>query len=256
MNLIKDALWVLGDSFCAESLHPHRWAQYAKEYFEKKYPSKSITRYYNYAEGSCDTQTIMDNWIKLIPHMNEDDVLIVCLSDISRARFPNKVEIQQTTPFHPNPFNAPVINSYFMYGPAGWDPTNSDLSVSRADVPFPTLEEWRDYTRFTNFLNSTKGYDKSRIDVIESLYKITPCRKKFIYTWADYGIGSIDNTILKSENIHSKKWIDENIMGGKWESQHESWIRSNGEIGVKDDGHLSDACERMMFNYFVNEFKL
>jgi hypothetical protein len=45
-------------------------------------------------------------------------------------------------------------------------------------------------------------------------------------------------------------------MDGKWESLHEEWLRTNGELGMKDDGHLSGDSERMMFEYFVKEFQI
>lgn len=249
MDLTKDALWVLGDSFCTEAKNPSRWPQVLLQYFQTKYESRFVTRYYNYANGSMDTQTIIDNWIKILPYVKENDAIIICVSDISRTRFPLKPEFVHTLPFHPNPNSAPEINSYFMYGPVGWDPTNSHLAIDRTDIPFSKPEDYRDFTRNENYILSTKSYDNSKIDIIEALHKITPCNKKFIYTWADFNI-------LKSNYIYSKDWISENIMGGKWESLNEEWIRTNGVSGIQHDGHLSGGCEQMMAEYFIKEFEL
>lgn len=249
MDLTKDALWVLGDSFCTEATLPNRWPQNILEYFHTKYESRFVTRYYNYAGGSMDTQTIIDNWIKILPYVKENDAIVVCVSDISRTRFPLKPELVHTLPFQPNANKAPELNSYFMYGPVGWDPVNSHIAIDRTDIPFTNPEDYRDFSRNENYILSTKSYDNSKIDIIEALYKITPCHKKFIYTWADFNI-------LKSDYIHSKDWINENIMGGKWESLHEEWLRTNGQSGIKDDGHLSGDCEKMMSDYFMKEFEL
>lgn len=250
MDLTKDTLWVFGDSFCAEGEDPvNRWTSNLLEYFNTAYEHKHLTKYYNYAQGSCDTQTIIDNWIKLLPYMKENDAIVVCLSDISRTRFPLKPEWVHTLPFSPNPYNGPEINSYFMYGPVGWDARNCEMAFERTDVPFTDGETYHNFTKNENYILNAKSYDNSKKDVVEALYKITPCHKKFIYTWVDWGT-------LESEYIYSKEWINENIMGGKWESLHEEWIRTNGESGWKNDGHLSGDCEKMMAEYFIKEFGL
>lgn len=249
MDLRKDALWVLGDSFCTEAINPPRWPQFLLEYFSQKYESRFITRYYNYANGGMDTQTIIDNWINLLPHIKENDAIIVCVSDISRTRFPLKSKYTYTLPFQPNPNNAPLINCHFMYGQSAWDADSTYQAIEHTDVPFTKPQEYRDFNRNQNYILTTKSYDKSKIDIIESLYKITPCNKKFIYTWADFGI-------LESEYIHQKNWISENVFNTKWESLHEEWVRTNGESGHKDDGHLSSVCEKLMAEYFIKEFEL
>lgn len=249
MDLTKNALWVLGDSFCAEATMPNRWTSNLLDYFQQNYESRFATRYYNYAQGSMDTQTILDNWIKLLPYMREEDAIVVCVSDISRTRFPLKPEHTHTLPFEPNPNNAPYINSYFMYGPSGWDPTTFESAVSKVDVPFTNSNDFKNFTRNHNYILSTPSYDNSKKDIIEALYKITPCHKKFIYTWVEYDI-------LKSEYIYSKEWITENVLGGKWESLHEEWVRTNGVSGIQNDWHLSSECEIMMAEYFIKEFEI
>jgi hypothetical protein len=253
MNLIENALWVLGDSFCTECDIPStRWPKLVVDYLEVKYNcGNNSLRYYNYAGGSMDTQTIIENWIKLLPYMKENDAIIICASDISRARYPLKESKFYQLPFPPNPFNAPLIDVNFDYAPVGFDPTNSDTNwrVDNMDIPFTNKILFKDYIRVDNILLSSKAHDKNKIELIEALYKATPCHKKFIYTWTK-------DDILKSENIYSKDWVSENLFDGKWESLHEEFIRTNGESGVKDDGHLSGECERMMANYFIKEFEL
>jgi hypothetical protein len=78
MNLIENALWVLGDSFCTECDIPStRWPKLVVDYLEVKYNcGNNSLRYYNYAGGSMDTQTIIENWIKLLPYMKENDAII------------------------------------------------------------------------------------------------------------------------------------------------------------------------------------
>lgn len=250
MDIRKDALWVLGDSFCTEADNPPRWPKILVNHFwETKRIPHYETKYNNYAEGSMDTQTIIDNWIKLLPYMKENDAVIVCLSDISRTRFPLKNFWVGKLPFNPNPYKSPQINSYFMYGPVGWDPRNCEMAEERTDIPFTDMKEYFDFTRNQNYILATKSYDNSKKDIIEALYKITPCHKKFIYTWAHYNL-------LDSEVIYQKEWISKNIMNGNWESLDAEWIRTNGQSGIKGDMHLSGDCERMMAEYFIKEFEL
>lgn len=243
LDLTKNNFWVFGDSFC-----DNRWDVSVGRYLQTKYSSHSITHFYNYAASSMDTQTIIDNWIKLLPHMNEADVIVVCVSDISRTRYPNKTEFLHTLPHQPNPYNAPEINSYFRYAPVGYDPS-VDAHSHKLDVPFYNSKEFAQFAKLENTILSTKSYNDSKVDIIEALYKLTPCHKKFIYTWTD-------DDILKSENIHSKEWITENIMNGSWETQHSDWVKTNGKTGHENDLHLSDGCDKLMAEYFIKEFDL
>jgi hypothetical protein len=244
MDLTKNAFWVIGDSFCDS-----RWSVFLTRYLQTKYPSPSVTKFYNYAEASMDTQTILDNWIKLLPHMSEGDAMVACVSDISRTRFPKHPEFVHTLPFEPNPYKGPKINSYFRYGPAGYDPANEPNHTRQLDVPFFDLSIFTKFAKLENSILSTKSYDNSKIDIIEALYKITPCHKKFIYTW-------VNADILKSENIYSKDWLTKNVFDGKWETQHDDWVNTNGESGKQNDFHLSDGCDNIMSDYFIKEFEL
>ncbi len=252
MDLTKDSLWILGDSFCTEADNPPRWANLLLNFLIKKYNgNRRSTRYYNYAGGSMDTQTIIEIWIKLLPYIKENDAIIICASDISRARYPFKEPGHYSLPFQPNPNKAPEIDINFDYAPVGYDPTNPEMDerTNKLDVPFTTREAFRDYIRIDNVLLSSKAHDKNKIELIEALYKVTPCHKKFVYTWSK-------DDILKSNYIYSKDWVSENVMDGKWESLHEEWLRTNGECGNQHDGHLSGDSERMMFEYFIKEFEL
>ena len=245
MDLLNDAFWVIGDSFCDS-----RWSVFINRYLQStNYPNPNITKFYNYAEGSCDTQTIIDNWTKLLPYMSESDVIVVCVSDISRARYPKQSEFVYTLPHLPNPNRGPQINSYFRYAPVGFTPKIVDNAKHKLDVPFTDMEEFSKFCRLENTILATKSYDNSKIDIIEALYELTPCHKKFIYTWTN-------DDILKSECIHSKDWVTNNVLNGNWETQHDVWLKTNGKEGVNQDFHLSDNCDKIMADYFIKEFQL
>lgn len=252
MDLTKDTLWVLGDSFCTECEIPSiRWSTIVRNYLTNKYKRGCLLNYYNYAGGSMDTQTIIENWIKLLPYIKENDGIIICASDISRARYPLKESKFYQLPFTPNPFNAPLVDVNFDYAPVGFDPTDSEFSwrVDNMDIPFTNPISFREYVRADNILLAGKAHNKNKTELIEALYKITPCHKKFIYNW-------VDDDILKSDYIYSKDWVSENVFDGKWETLHEEFIKTNGESGNKNDGHLSGDCEKMMAEYFIKEFEL
>lgn len=251
MNILTDTLWVLGDSFCTEADLPKRWPLIIKEYFQIKYGAPSRIRYYNYAGGSMDTQTIIENWTKVLPLVKEGDAIVVCVSDISRARYPMKKECIYTLPFDPNPYNAPTISVNFNYAPVGWDPTlpEMDWAFKLLDIPFTSKENFKNYVRLDNTILSTSAHNNNKIELIEALYKLTPCDKKFIYTWTE-------QDILKSDFIYSKEWITENIFNNVWDTLHDDWERTNGLVGYESDRHLSERCEKLMAEYFIKEFEL
>ena len=251
MDLEKNRIWIFGDSFCTESDSPKRWTQHLLDYFGKKYSFKFQNHYCNYSGASMDTQTIIENWIKVLPFMDANDVMVVCLSDSSRARYPFKDGNEYTLPFLRNRNIEPTFNAYFEYAPVGYDPTdiNTPQNFNKLDIPFSNTNDFKNHVRMDNAILSTKNNDKNKVELVESLYKITPCNKKFIYNW-------VDGDNLKSECIHSKDWVTHNIFNGVWDTLQDDWVRTNGEVGKQYDIHLSERCEKLMADYFIKEFEL
>ena len=50
------------------------------------------------AQPSRDANTILENWIKVIPHLKEDDFLVICFPTLTRTRLPfdkKSLEVQR-----------------------------------------------------------------------------------------------------------------------------------------------------------------
>ena len=89
-------LIVIGDSFVVP-------ITYSKNYnIKTDYWVKVLTQFDMFKEkelyvdgrGGRDIQTIIDNWIKVLPILNEDDFLIIAIPFFKRTRIPvNKYDI-------------------------------------------------------------------------------------------------------------------------------------------------------------------
>ena len=85
-------LYIIGDSFAAPSMqkvgneyHVETWSTLLKN---------NISEYEVFINGeaSIDAQTILENWLKLLPHINDDDIIIICLPSLTRIRLPLKMD--------------------------------------------------------------------------------------------------------------------------------------------------------------------
>ncbi len=234
MNINR--IFIIGDSFCDFLPTPKK--DYTKEEIIKwnqwltwEYPSIEII---NDAFGSRDLQTILDNWIKLIPKLKSDDFLILCIPSYFRQRVPLREEDWML-----NDWSSGQIKNRFVTHHS-WYMTDSQKIY--VDNNFAIERDELDtYINFFETLNTCKSTVENYVEVINSLYDITPC-KKYLFSW--------DELNPSSEYIDTKSILKEKI--GMWITQHELYEETNGEMGIQGDFHWDYRTEKRFFEFIKN----
>lgn len=233
---MQKTIWLFGDSFTTDIRYP----LYLKKLIFKKWPDDGKWPYIikNYAGASMDMQTIIDFWIKCIPEIKSDDTVIVNLTEPSRIR----LSLTENTIYR-NPASPKDKNCYFDYINNGTfiGQANSILNIQN----ILSDDKLTEFVRIiqTEFFNDS--YRKNYLEMIQSIYKITPTENKFVWSWHD---------LFEADFIYDKTKITNEIFAGKWETSHEEWERTNGESGCWNDKHLSSDCDNILATFFYNKF--
>jgi hypothetical protein len=180
-----------------------------------------------------DVQTIVDNWIKLLPNLKSDDLLIICLPFFQRTRLP-LAEHQWIKSVKSKDIK--VINRFV--GPQMahlWD-----LEFWGKEY---NTKEWMSRMKIQEIINSSNASILNSIEVIESLVKITHS-KLFVFTW--------DEMVIKSDAILDKTYFESNI--GKWHTFDDDYKESNGEHGKLVDFHWSFSYNKLVAEHLINKF--
>jgi hypothetical protein len=191
---------------------------------------------YFIGDSSRDTQTIIDIWTKYIPYLSEEDLLVIFLPTFNRTRLP---KFGYGT-LHGNE-NFKDFNSFFI----------GSKSYNQKDV---VLEMWGntyDYEYFTKklefqeLINISNASILNHIDVIDSLYKMSPC-KKIIHCW-DYKKFDSDVIVYREEMTE---------LIGMWETRGDVHERTNGEQETQGDGHWSDNMNMKFMELLMKHFNI
>jgi len=185
--------------------------------------------------SSRDTQTILDTWIKYIPSLDSDDLLVIILPWFGRARLPNK-EYKIT---YPNSI-IPPFHEYFT-GSRSYNKKNHFLEIWGNEYNY---EYFWNKLEIQELINDSKASILNYSEIVDSLCKLTPC-KKIVHCW-DYKKFDSDNIIYREEMTE---------LIGKWETSEEVYERTNGEEGRKGDGHWSDDMNIEFMNFLLKYFK-
>lgn len=227
-------LFVIGDSFTVP-------CHYAKGYVDGSLwvdilrEGLNIDNEMSLVDGMAnrDVQTIIDNWIKLIPHLKSDDLLIICLPFFQRTRLP-LAEHQWIKYIKNNEIK--IVNRFV--GPQ---------MVYHWDLEFWGKEyntkEWMSRMKIQEIINSSNASILNSIEVIQSLVKLTPS-KLFVFTW--------DEMQIKSDVILDKSYFESNI--GKWHTLNDEWNESNGEYGYLHDFHWSFSYNKLIAEHLIKMF--
>lgn len=187
---------------------------------------------FQYTEPSRDLQTILDIWIKLLPNLNEDDCLIIGFPYFSRWRLPKSEKVYKN--------ENGLINRHFgqhgEYNIQDGDLEFYDESTNRDDL----IDSLRD----NQIINSSIASSLNNKEIIESLYKVTPC-KVLLWSWTRF------KPPYKPENLFDKTDL-ENEMNF-WETQNDVYNKTNGKYGIKGDCHWSEDCQYEFFNFVKNK---
>lgn len=154
-----------------------------------------------------DTQTILDIWIKYIPYLSEEDLLVIILPVFSRTRLP-KTEYGNLH-IHKN---IPNFHDYFV-GSNSFTPTEMSLEIWGTQH---TKDYFKKNLETQELINGSNASILNFIEIVDSLSKITPC-KKIVHCW-DYKKYNSDNIIYREEMTNLiGSW--ETIEDGHWNSE-------------------------------------
>lgn len=184
---------------------------------------------------SRDTQSVLDIWTKHISYLTPDDLLVIFLPVFNRTRLP-------------------LEGKRALYVGDGLTKFNDHFVGSKSfNNKFNSLEMWgneyhynffNDKLEIQELINGSNASILNYIEVIEALYKLTPC-KKIVHCW-DYKKHDSGAIIYREEMTE---------LLGAWETRGDIHVRTNGEKETEGDSHWSDEMN-MKFMYFLkNHFE-
>lgn len=234
----KNKIYVLGDSFCvASSLSflPLETEYYfwVKE-FHKEF--KDTHELVLNSMPSRDVQTILDNWIKIIKHINKDDILIICVPFFFRIR----------VPLHSKDF---IVDEYKDFKIINRFVTHHSWYIGDSQKLYigDEIVEKKDLDNHIIFLEqlffNNEGVEQNYNEVIESLYDLTKCNK-YIFSW--------DDMKNKSDVIEYKADLDSKLS---WSTLNDLYNDTNGEFGKLGDYHWDYRFQEKFVNYLLEKFK-
>jgi len=214
-------IFFIGDSWVTNLLKFNNYVEGTKCPIKSFWSNKGYSSYF-LGDPSRDTQTVLDIWIKCIPHLTSDDLLVVFLPVFNRLRLPMN-EKQNVCTLD----NSTKINNYFQ-------------GVNSYNPKFNFLEIWgnqydsyyfNDKLEIQELINGSNASILNYIEVIESLYKITSC-KKIVHCW-DYKKHHSDVIIYREEMTE---------LVGMWDT--------------RDDSHWSDDMNIEFMNFLFKYFNI
>lgn len=231
----KNKLYILGDSFC-DGGDTFEDTQYCWYYFLEE-SLKETHELVLDSFGSRDTQTMIDNWIKFIPRMTKDDIIIICFPTLIRIRLPLH---EKDYMFNEIDDNFKITNRFITHH-AWYLNDNEFIYVNDTKIPYDILNERTVF--FEGLMHENSAVEKNFNEVVESLYKITPAQK-YLFSW--------DIMKHKSSVIEYKDDITNKIG---WSTRAELYDETNGEWGGKEDFHWDYRFEQKFGNYMIEKFK-
>ena len=233
-------LYVIGDSFCNDFY----WVTPPENVDKCFWVDDLKNRLPNYevilsAQSSRDIQTIIEIWIRVINNLKENDMIIICLPYFRRTRLPLSEENYLYTNL-----GEKILETRFV-GTPSYDNEKDKLEFWGSD------NNWRFYDeklQYQEMINTTLAYQKTMVEVIESLYNLTKSNK-YIFSW--------DNMDVKSNVIEDKSVITNKI--GYWETNQDDYYKTDGQCGTLGDLHWSHKMQKSFSDYIlkkINKFNL
>lgn len=183
-------------------------------------------------QPSRDVQTIIDKWTISLPYLNEDDILIICLPTFYRTRLPLKKDKWYGYEYE----NYKFINKFV--GANSYQ--QGDDTIDSFNHSNYTLKE--EFITMYQILNSTESSYTNYMDIIDSLFKITPCNL-YVFTW--------DSLNYENDKIEDRKILETKL--NFWGTLHDEYVDSDGERGILGDLHWNEKMNRMFYDYLLND---
>jgi hypothetical protein len=231
---MKNNLFVIGDSFCRDTFYVKPTLNQNKVFWANELSYKLGTNLICDGEPSRDVQTIIDNWIKVLPHIKPEDYLVICIPFFKRTRLPLSEKNYQI--FEKG--DVKYVNRFV--GTPSYDNTNTEIET------FGKQYSWKKFEadlKTQEIINGSNASQLNFIEIIESLYHLTNA-KKFVFSW--------DIMDFKSYIIEDKDVLTKNI--GIWETHRDVYYESNGKHGLENDIHWSYKMNILFSEYLYKKF--
>lgn len=233
---MKSNLFVIGDSFCRDSFYVKEELNQNKCFWANELSEKLNTNLICDGQPSRDVQTIIDNWIKMLPVINSEDYLVICIPFFKRTRLPLSEKDYQL--FEKRDIK--YVNRFI--GTSSYN--NKDTEIETFGKEF-SWKEFEKKLEFQEIINGSNANQLNQIEIIESLYTLTN-GKKFVFSW--------DKMDFKSYIIEDKDVLTKNI--GEWETHRDVFYQSNGEYGLENDIHWSFRMNNLFSDYLYKKFTI
>ena len=236
-------IFIIGDSFCDGVLHDKsdnlhykdmHWVNYVDYHYED-------TEVINDAFGSRDLQSMIDYWIKLFPILTKNDRVIIGFSDAQRQRIP----IEDEKDYRKLEWSGGVCKNMFLTR-QWWSAYQDFKTTSASDIHSENdMDKMLD---FLEVMNQSKTTSQNYKEVIESLYKVAPC-KTYLFTWQDYH----QYNLPKAYCVEDKA----DLIGklGGWTTMHQLAEETDGEEGLENDQHWDYRTMESFGNYVIDKIK-
>jgi len=219
-------IFIIGDSFASPSMKKvediffvETWSSLIKN---------NIRTYKTFINGqaSIDTQTILDTWIKLLPNLTNDDIVIVCLPSFSRIRLPLiKEKWYLSTQKTLVRFVGGNIN----------DCNNKAINYGEHIT--------EEFIKINKILTSSDSYVENYIEIVDSLIKLTKSQS-YVFTWDKLNVDFIEDKLKITKNL------------GVWETLGMEYDNTNGLRGIQYDFHWSGNMNEKFYNYIKEKLNL
>lgn len=180
---------------------------------------------------SRDIQTIIENWIRVIKYLKENDFLIICLPYFSRTRLPLDKHDYTSVQIGDN-----VIPTRFV-GTPSYSNKHTSLEFWGRDFDWDYFEGKLSHQEI---INSSFSSQQTTIEVIESLIELTKS-KTYVFSW--------DYMDVKSNNIEDKHVLESEI--GFWETHKDVFVSTQGKFGLEGDFHWSYKMNLHFAKYLI-----
>tara|TARA_B100000925_G_scaffold244862_1_gene194790 strand:- start:352 stop:1074 length:723 start_codon:yes stop_codon:yes gene_type:complete len=240
---VIERIFIIGDSFCDGIMHDKsknlsykdmHWVNYLDYHYEN-------TEVINDAFGSRDLQSMIDYWIKLFPILTEKDRVIIGLADGQRQRIP----IEDEKDYRKLVWSGGVCKNMFLT--RQWWEAYKDFKTTSASDVF-SENDMDKMLDFLEVMNQSKTTSKNYKEVIESLYKVAPC-KTYLFSWHDH----TKYETPKASCVEDKVDLTEKL--GMWTTRHILYNESNGEEGLEHDHHWDYRTMESFGNYVIDKIK-
>jgi hypothetical protein len=238
-----DRIFIIGDSFCDGVMHsiekkpPYKqmhWVNYVDYHYKD-------TEVINDAFGSRDLQSMIDYWIKLFPILTENDRVIIGFSDAQRQRIP----IEDEKDYRKLEWSGGVCKNMFLT--RQWWSAYQDFKTTSASNAF-SENDMDKMLDFLEVMNQSKTTSQNYKEVIESLYKVAPC-KTYLFSWQDYH----EYNLPKAYCVEDRADLTGKLGG--WTTMHQLAEETDGEEGLEHDQHWDYRTMESFGNYVINEIK-